>query len=385
MSDVWIDTRGTALGGGTGIATYATGLASTLGRMGITPDFLRLAPTGAPMASPPGALAVVSCILKALAPWAGIRQDRMGHPYLPYMFRMGNTHLLCFGKPLCLRATVPPRIMHWTYPLPLKVMNAVNIATIHDIIPLLNPDLTGIDPVRMKKVLCAVTSSMDHIVTVTETVRQQVIDHLGVDESRITNLYQCAGVTAEEAGMLPQAEAVAPADAFVCVGRVETRKNIRRLVVGHGMSGTRRPLVIIGPDGDDRPDLSPVHGEQKIIRVPWCGRYSLLRAIAQARALLFPSLGEGFGLPIIEAMSLNTPVMTSAGGATQEVAGGAALLVNPLDTKQISETIRMLDGMDTAKRDKLIAAGQERAEFFSVNMQAGRMREFYNNIGIMLQ
>ncbi|ATU73972.1 Protein rfbU [Gluconacetobacter sp. SXCC-1] len=383
MPDVWIDTRGTALDGGTGIATYATGLASTLERMGITPDFLRLTPAGAPVApGRPGALTVASCILRALAPWVGIRQDCEGHPYLPYMFRMGNTHLRCFGRPLCLKATTPPAIMHWTYPLPLKVKNAVNITTIHDIIPLLNPDLTGINPVRMKRVLRAVTRNMDHIITVTETVRQQVITHLGVDESRITNLYQCAGISVEEARLLPEAERIAPADAFVCVGRVEARKNIRRLVIAHGMSKTRRPLVIIGPDGDDRPDLSPVQAGQTIIRVPWCARPSLLRAMAEARALLFPSLAEGFGLPIIEAMSLDIPVMTSMGGATEEVSGGAALLVDPLDSDQMRKTICVLDGMDAEKRENLCKNGRERANFFSIDSQAARMKVFYKNHAI---
>ncbi|MDT8870482.1 glycosyltransferase [Komagataeibacter rhaeticus] len=130
------------------------------------------------------------------------------------------------------------------------------------------------------------------------------------------------------------------------------------------MSKTRRPLVIIGPDGDDRPDLSPVQAGQTIIRVPWCARPSLLRAMAEARALLFPSLAEGFGLPIIEAMSLDIPVMTSMGGATEEVSGGAALLVDPLDTDQMSKTICVLDGMDAEKRENLCKNGRERAISF---------------------
>ncbi|WP_148268578.1 glycosyltransferase family 4 protein [Komagataeibacter medellinensis] len=383
MPDVWIDTRGTALSGGTGVATYAAGLASTLEQMGITPDFLRLT-LGGEVATParPNALTAISCILRALGPWVKIRRDRDGHPYLPYMFRMGNTHLRCFGKPLCLKTPAPPTIMHWTYPLPIKIMNSVNITTIHDIIPIINSDLTGINPLRMKKVLRSVAENSDHIITVTETVKQQIIENLGINGKLITNLYQCAGITNEEARLLPKAEPVAPADAFVCVGRVEARKNIRRLVIAHGISRTTRPLVIIGPDGDDRPDLSPVHGQQQVIRVPWCARHSLLRAIAEARALLFPSLAEGFGLPIIEAMSLNVPVMTSSGGATEEVSGGAALLVNPLDLEQMGEAIRALDEMDMDTRRALCQSGRERAKFFSVNSQASRMKKFYNNINI---
>lgn len=72
--------------------------------------------------------------------------------------------------------------------------------------------------------------------------------------------------------------------------------------------------------------------------------------------------------------------MTSAGGATQEVAGNAALLVDPMDIKEMSQTIRRLDGMDTAIRNTLVAAGRERAKFFSLDMQAARMAAFYERL-----
>ena len=383
MLNIWVDTRGTALAGGTGIATYAQGLASTLTRMGYKPDFLRQVPTGeSPPFGPVNKFTALICIIKALKPVVHIREDHEGHPYLPLMFRMGNTHFRCFGKPLCIKTPSPPQVMHWTYPLPLKIMNTINITTIHDIIPLVNSEITGINKNKMRKILTSTINNMDYIVTVTESVRQQIIKNLDVSPDRIENLYQCAGVSEEETRLLSMAEAVAPADAFVCVGRVESRKNIRRLIIAHGLSKTTRSLVIIGPDGDDYPDLSPIHNEQKIIRVPWCARYSLLRAIAEARALLFPSLAEGFGLPIIEAMSLNTPVMTSIGAVTEEVSGGAALLVDPLDIEQMSRTIRIIDEMDTTTRGKLCEAGYRRARFFSVDMQAERMKNFYNKINL---
>ncbi|KAB8123956.1 glycosyltransferase family 1 protein [Komagataeibacter medellinensis] len=383
MMDAWIDTRGTALAGGTGIATYAEGLARTVTRMGGQVDFLSLLPTGrSRQQGQPGKLVSLACIIKALCPAVRIKQDGVGHPYLPFMFRMGNTHFRVFGQPLCLVAPRPPQVMHWTYPLPLKLKNTINITTIHDIIPITHPDLTGINKEKMQKILLCIINNSDYIICVTEYVRRKIIEYFHIPENRIKNLYQCAGISKEEVSLLSQAEAVAPADAFVCVGRVESRKNIRRLIIAHGRSGTKRPLVIMGPDGDDRPDLTPVHGRQKIVRVPWCARHSLLRAIAEARALLFPSLGEGFGLPIIEAMSLDTPVMTSAGGATEEVAGNAAMLVDPLDIDQMSRVIQRLDEMDTETYKALAVAGQERAQFFSLDMQVKRMTEFYNSIGV---
>lgn len=384
MVNAWIDTRGMALGQGTGVATYSRGLACTLDHLGIITDFLRLTPTGSPLSQPPpSTLTAIGCILKALSPFIQIRQDQAGHPFLPFMFRMANTHFKCFHRPLRLRTLSPPQIMHWSYPLPLKMDGSINISTIHDIIPLINTDMTGINNLKIKKIINSVISNMDYIITVTEHVRQQITEYFKIPEDRIHNLYQCAGVPAAELSQLPHADRIAPPDAFVSVGRVEKRKNIRRMIIAHARSQTRRPLVIIGPQGDDKPDLSPLHANQQIIRVPWCKRESLLRAIAEARALLFPSLAEGFGLPIIEAMSLNTPVMTSIGGATEEVAGNAALLVDPHDVEQMSQTIHALDIMDDQARARWIRAGQERARFFSLEAQALRMKNFYTRIGVL--
>jgi glycosyltransferase involved in cell wall biosynthesis len=108
----------------------------------------------------------------------------------------------------------------------------------------------------------------------------------------------------------------------------------------------------------------------------WLGRVSderLAELLRGARCLVYPSLYEGFGLPIVEAMACGTPVVTSRGGATEEVAGGAAVLVDPLDPGSIAAGIE--DAL--ARREELRARGLERARAFSWKAAAAATAEVY--------
>ena len=113
--------------------------------------------------------------------------------------------------------------------------------------------------------------------------------------------------------------------------------------------------------------------------LPYQPRETLAGLMKHARALLFPSLSEGFGLPVAEAMSLGTPVMTSATGATAEVGGDAALLVNPYDIDAMAMAIRRLDE-DDELCDSLGVAGLRRSLEFRTLPYARRLIALYADV-----
>lgn len=97
-----------------------------------------------------------------------------------------------------------------------------------------------------------------------------------------------------------------------------------------------------------------------------------------ARGLLFPSLYEGFGLPVLEAMACGTPVVTSNCTSLPEVAGDAALLIDPLNTQELQDAIERLE-KDSSLREKLVAKGFDRAKLFTWEKTAQKVQEVLNS------
>jgi glycosyltransferase involved in cell wall biosynthesis len=173
----------------------------------------------------------------------------------------------------------------------------------------------------------------------------------------------------------PARAAAAP---FLFVGTLEPRKNLPRLLAayrlfldrcGAGSEGHVAPdLVLVGAEGWRQSSLkNPIQELRGCRKVRWegyCGHARLWELYSSARALLLPSLQEGFGFPILEAMAAGLPVLTSNRGAMKEVAGEAALLVDPESVEDLARGLTRLwsDG------DLLISLsrrGRERARLFS--------------------
>lgn len=291
----------------------------------------------------------------------------------------------------------PPSIAHWTTLMPVHARNVPNIYTIHDLIPLRLPHTTLSNKPLFLDMCREVARRADHIAVVSEATRQDVIRMLGVPEDRVTNTYQAVSLPPAIVNR-PQTEVETELEAafglewgayFLHFGAVEPKKNLGRVVEAYLASGVTTPLVVVGgPGWMSEPETAllkqaqSVHGAAcRIHQYEYMSYSMLISLIRGTRGVLFPSLYEGFGLPVLEAMSLGAPVLTSDQGSLPEVAGDAALQVDPYDTRAISQSIRMLDA-DADWRAEARRRGQLQAEKFSQTAYRERLRNLYAKVGV---
>ncbi|WP_246846134.1 glycosyltransferase family 1 protein [Brevundimonas sp. SGAir0440] len=298
--------------------------------------------------------------------------------------------------PVVFKEAANPSVMHWTLPLPLYARHIPNIYTIHDLIPLRLPHSTLHDRRAFLHLHRRIIGKADHIAVVSESTRQDVIRLLGVDAERVSVTYQTMTLpdalttipTENVARMLASTFNLDWKGYFIHFGAVEPKKNLGQVVEAYLAAGVSRPLVVIGGQGWlSDPELAlmrQLHREggpraEQIRFYEYMSQRMLIGLLRGARATLFPSLYEGFGLPVLESMALGTPVLTSTEGALPEVAGEAALTASPHDVGDLTQSIRALDADDDLCAE-LSSRGRERAEVFSPSAYRSRLQQLYARV-----
>ncbi len=207
-----------------------------------------------------------------------------------------------------------------------------------------------------RRVVPRVLRAAARVLAVSEFTASELEEVLGIPGEKITVTPNAAdGVFAPDG---PRAAG----DYVLAVGTLEPRKNLARTIAAAARLGVE--LRVVGARGWGGVQAQGGH-------VQWLGEISDEELAQQYRGALcvaYPSLYEGFGIPVLEAMACGAPVVTSQRGATEEVAGGAAVLVDPLDVEAIASGIEAAIGA----RDELRGRGLERARAYSWDETARR-------------
>jgi glycosyltransferase involved in cell wall biosynthesis len=318
------------------------------------------------------------------------------------VFHKANRAYFTFGwmSPVTLGEPLETDLAHWTCALPAYEPRVPNVYTIHDLIPLRLP-FTTLDNKRGFHSLCqAMIARGERIFTVSEHSRGDIIRMLGAPEDKVVNTYQSVEVPeallreADEdvAAQLENVFDLGWRGYFLYFGAIEPKKNVPRIIEAYLRSGVAAPLVVIGGRAwlkEHQEDLlyddliqRSVLKDGVLKRADRVRQYDympyrlLVSLIRGARATLFPSLYEGFGLPVLESMLLGTPVLTSTESSLPEVAGDAAILADPYDVDAIARGIRQLDA-DEALRAEFAAKGRAQAEKFSPERYRERLADAY--------
>lgn len=287
------------------------------------------------------------------------------------------------------------QVMHYpSFPPPfLQPFGPRTVMTLHDAGPWRYPHaLTLHGRLYFRTLLARGTRTCVHVITVSKHARAEVAHFLGERRAAHCSVIPEAArpVFAEACSAAFQQEVRTrfdlPARFLFTVSTVEPRKNLVTLLDAYARLKTLLdescpPLVIVGRKGwncDDIPGSTNALSDS--VRFPGHVSDEELVALYQmATCLVFPSLYEGFGLPVLEAMMAGCPVITSTTSSLPEVAGEAGLLVDPLDADAIAHAMQAVL-QDEALRTRLSQAGCERASTFSWQQTAQMTRDVYLRI-----
>lgn len=236
-----------------------------------------------------------------------------------------------------------------------------------------------------------VTQKASKVVTVSQYEKGQITSQLPLDDSKVSVVYnglstffQRQSTPSQEA--LVQQRYHLPNRFLLFLGNTDPRKNLSKVLEAFSrliQTDADVELVIASLSEqiveNELVKLDLFHLRRHIRCIGYVPDYLLPIVYKEAEAFLYPSLHEGFGLPILEAMSCGTPVVTSTTTAMPEVAGEAAFLVNPQDTEDILRGIKEALTHNSLRETK-VEAGLKRVNQFSWDTSARQMQQIYQSI-----
>jgi glycosyltransferase involved in cell wall biosynthesis len=258
-----------------------------------------------------------------------------------------------------------------------------SVVTVHDLVPFLMPEVSSAKTWWTHRVFERTVTRLRAVITDSQSAAQDLRDMLPAIRTPIETI-PLAPRPAFRPANPPQRPL--PFDYFLAVGTLEPRKNLPMLLRAYRKAATVAPdlpqLVIAGKLGWKNAEFEALLADTGLReRVHLAGYVSdaeLLTLFQGAIAFVYPSLYEGFGLPVLEAMACGTPVITSACSSLPEVGGEAALYVDPTDESAWAETL--LRVRDPGLRAALSRSGIAQAARFSWTETARRTLALYHEV-----
>ncbi len=288
--------------------------------------------------------------------------------------------------------SIQPDLCHFTNYMAPLVTSCPYIVTVYDMTIFITPRLHSFKKLVLDRTLIPrVARKAGAIITVSNSARKDILRYLKVPKEKVRVVPGAASPSFRPITDATQLEAVRARhglyDPYILyVGTIEPRKNLPRLVRAFASlkrRGLPHKLVIVGQSGwHTEPifaEIERLELKSEIVFTGYVPFEDLPAIYTMAEVMAFPSLYEGFGLPVIEAMACGTPVVTSNTSSLVEVADSAALLVDPLSVEELETALHRFIS-DRCLRADLREKGLERAAHLTWEHTAQATLEVYNSV-----
>lgn len=255
------------------------------------------------------------------------------------------------------------------------------LVTVHDLTAWRYPELVDVYSKRYPDLLTRAIARGAHVHAGSHFVANELVEDLGLDPDRVhATPWGCPKLSIGNAAV---AQAMVGSDYLLSIGTIEPRKDYVGLVKAMDLVWDVLPelrLVIAGRAGWGadalREAIDACRRPEQIVVTGYVSDQTRSDLLAGCQAIVYPSLYEGFGFPVLEAMSAAIPVVTTSAGSIPEVAGSAAVLVPPGQSIELAEAVTRVV-LDCDLRAELVAAGLQQTKLFSWDTTVVAVEEIY--------